>query len=380
MLEVGRRCGLQLHGVGMPGHFLVGGGAGEWFDPFHDGARLDLAGCAELLRAAAPGTRFRPQFLMPVGPRAILQRMLGNLQHTCMQREPRAVVWVIRLRLRIPGISPLSQRGDLAGLLGRARAVRGGRHASSTCSRATCPGGRRAGGAGRGAAPRHAPTEPATAVPVAWARWPRRCRCSRSAPCSSRTPRCRSTCSRSATARSPETCLRGDGRFGVVLIERGFEVGGGDPRFAVGTVARIVEAARTPDGRYLLATVGTERLRVRKWLDDDPFPRAEIDVLAEPEAACPRRAASSARRRAAAARAGAGDERRARATGAERRRACSSTTTRCSASYEAAAMAPIGPLDAQRLIEIDDPAHASSGSRRCSTTRPRCSQLRLAEG
>ena len=35
-----------------------------------------------------------------------------------MQREPKAVVWVVRLRLRIPGIT-LSQRGDLAGLLGR---------------------------------------------------------------------------------------------------------------------------------------------------------------------------------------------------------------------------------------------------------------------
>src|SRR3954453_5872523 len=79
-----------------------------------------------------------------------------------------------------------------------------------------------------------------------------------------------------------ETCLRGDGRFGVVLIERGFEVGGGDQRFAVGTVAGIVGAAPTPDGRYLLATVGTERFRVKKWLDDDPFPRAEIDVLDEP--------------------------------------------------------------------------------------------------
>ena len=80
-----------------------------------------------------------------------------------------------------------------------------------------------------------------------------------------------------------ETCLRGDGRFGVVLIERGFEVGGGDQRFGVGTVAHIVEAARTPDGRYLLATVGAERFRVKKWLDDDPFPRAEIDVLGEPK-------------------------------------------------------------------------------------------------
>ena len=118
MLEVGRRCGLQLHGVGMPGHFLVGGGAGEWFDPFHAGARLDLAGCAALFAQTHIGARFRPQFLMPVGPRAIVERMLANLQHTLLQRDPRSVVWVTRLRLRIPGIT-LSQRGDLAGLLGR---------------------------------------------------------------------------------------------------------------------------------------------------------------------------------------------------------------------------------------------------------------------
>jgi regulator of sirC expression with transglutaminase-like and TPR domain len=118
MLEVGRRCGLQLHGVGMPGHFLVGGGPGEWFDPFHEGARLDLAGCAALFTESHGDARFRPQFLMPVGPRAILQRMLGNLQHAYLRRDPNAVVWVARLRLRVPGIT-LSQRGDLAGLLGR---------------------------------------------------------------------------------------------------------------------------------------------------------------------------------------------------------------------------------------------------------------------
>src|SRR3954465_14536846 len=71
-----------------------------------------------------------------------------------------------------------------------------------------------------------------------------------------------------------ETCLRGDGRLCVVLMDRGFEVGGGGQRFGVGTVAHIVEAARTPDGRYLLATVGTERFTRKKWLDHDPFPRA----------------------------------------------------------------------------------------------------------
>ena len=118
MMEVGRRCGLSMHGVGMPGHFLVGGGAGEWFDPFHGGARLDLAGCAARFAETHPDAQFRPQFLMPVTASRIVERMLANLQHTLMQRDPRSVVWVTRLRLRIPGIT-LSQRGDLAGLLGR---------------------------------------------------------------------------------------------------------------------------------------------------------------------------------------------------------------------------------------------------------------------
>ncbi len=71
-------------------------------------------------------------------------------------------------------------------------------------------------------------------------------------------------------------CLAGDKKFGVVLIERGYEVGGGDTRFSVGTVARIVQAVELPDGRWLLDAVGTERIRVRRWLPDDPYPQAEV--------------------------------------------------------------------------------------------------------
>lgn len=72
-------------------------------------------------------------------------------------------------------------------------------------------------------------------------------------------------------------CLAGDGELGVVLIERGSEVGGGDQRTSVGTVAQIAEAARLPDGRWALAVVGDRRLQVRGWLPDDPYPRAEVD-------------------------------------------------------------------------------------------------------
>ena len=72
-------------------------------------------------------------------------------------------------------------------------------------------------------------------------------------------------------------CLAGEPEFGVVLIERGREVGGGDVRRDVGTVARIAEVASLPDGRSALMTVGTRRITVRQWLPDDPYPLADVD-------------------------------------------------------------------------------------------------------
>jgi uncharacterized protein len=65
--------------------------------------------------------------------------------------------------------------------------------------------------------------------------------------------------------------------FGVVMIERGREVGGGDERSTIGTVARVVDIEVTPDGRYAIAAVGVERLRVVAWLPDDPYPLADVD-------------------------------------------------------------------------------------------------------
>jgi uncharacterized protein len=175
-----------------------------------------------------------------------------------------------------------------------------------------------------------------------------------------------------------ETCLRGDGRFGVVLIERGADVGGGDSRFSVGTVARIVEAARTPDGRYLLATVGSERLRVRRWLPDDPYPRAEIDLLIEPK----RVPARAADQRDAVERLLV----RVLALWAELGQPAPSVDAvqldadPIRASFEAAAMAPIGPLDAQHLIEIDDPCERFERLEAMLTDEVELLQMRLAGG
>jgi len=71
-----------------------------------------------------------------------------------------------------------------------------------------------------------------------------------------------------------------EARFGVVLIERGFEVGGGDARFDVGTVAEILQVV-AGDGVVGLAAQGGSRFEIVEWLDDAPHPRAEVRELAD---------------------------------------------------------------------------------------------------
>jgi regulator of sirC expression with transglutaminase-like and TPR domain len=113
MMEVGRRAGVTFEGIGMPGHFLVRG-EGVVRDPFRGGQTLDLAACEALFRSVqGPAARFTPELLGPVGPRAILARLLANLRHSYGERrDPGALAWVVRLRVAIPGVSP----SELAGL------------------------------------------------------------------------------------------------------------------------------------------------------------------------------------------------------------------------------------------------------------------------
>jgi uncharacterized protein len=74
-------------------------------------------------------------------------------------------------------------------------------------------------------------------------------------------------------------CLDQTGEFGVVLIARGSEVGGGDERVDVGTVARITDLSELEDGRMMVTAQGVRRLRVRRWLPDDPYPRADVEDI-----------------------------------------------------------------------------------------------------
>jgi Lon protease-like protein len=70
--------------------------------------------------------------------------------------------------------------------------------------------------------------------------------------------------------------------FGITLIERGQEVGGGEQRFGVGTVAQITQMD-TAEGSVVLVAEGERRIRVVEWLEDDPYPRATVETLPELE-------------------------------------------------------------------------------------------------
>jgi hypothetical protein len=147
-----------------------------------------------------------------------------------------------------------------------------------------------------------------------------------------------------------EACLDADRRFGVVLIERGSEVGGGDVRFEVGTVAQIEQLASTPDGRYVMTAMGTDRFRVVEWLADDPYPRAQVDLLVDPEigadALVRREAVVERMDRILAA---------ARAIGVDVPDAIELADDPVEAGWEAIAQAPIGPIDVLAILREDDP-------------------------
>ena len=66
--------------------------------------------------------------------------------------------------------------------------------------------------------------------------------------------------------------------FGVVLIERGAEVGGGDKRLEIGTLASVTDIG-TLDQFYGIESVGAQRFRVNAWLPDNPYPMADVDFL-----------------------------------------------------------------------------------------------------
>lgn len=67
-----------------------------------------------------------------------------------------------------------------------------------------------------------------------------------------------------------------DPTFGIALIERGHEVGGGDHRASVATRVEILGAEEFEDGRWGVVAAGLERVDIIEWLPDDPYPLAMV--------------------------------------------------------------------------------------------------------
>jgi hypothetical protein len=84
-IAVGKRAGLPIQGVGLPGHFVVRVG-GVFFDPFHGGRRLQLEDCQKLLESQ--GLELQPHHLQACSPRVMLARILNNLLHAAETGDP----------------------------------------------------------------------------------------------------------------------------------------------------------------------------------------------------------------------------------------------------------------------------------------------------
>jgi regulator of sirC expression with transglutaminase-like and TPR domain len=114
LAAIGRRAGVQVEGIGFPGHFLarVGGEHGVLVDPFFGGRVLDDAGLRRLAaRMLGSASRMQPSHLEPVGLRSLVVRMLLNLKHAHELRHDNARALVVCDRL-VDLTSSLSFRRD----------------------------------------------------------------------------------------------------------------------------------------------------------------------------------------------------------------------------------------------------------------------------
>ena len=113
MMEVGRRLGVDVQGVGMPGHFLVRdrASADHWCDPFHGGALYDINDCRELFARVYGGDRgFHPSYLSSISSHAIVARMLTNLENGRLASDPAQLAWMCELHLALPQIGEAERK------------------------------------------------------------------------------------------------------------------------------------------------------------------------------------------------------------------------------------------------------------------------------
>ena len=121
-IEVARRAGIALHGVGMPGHFLVGTPNPDLFIDAFDGRLIDRAGAQHIFRNFESRQPFDESFLRPTSAPQILLRMLNNLR-TLHMRQPGSpsMLAILELLTRLPDCPPpeFIRLGQALSALGR---------------------------------------------------------------------------------------------------------------------------------------------------------------------------------------------------------------------------------------------------------------------
>ena len=147
-------------------------------------------------------------------------------------------------------------------------------------------------------------------------------------------------------------CLGGDRRFGIVLITRGSEVGGGDQRTGIGTRGVITKALELDDGRWILEVRGEVKIAVEAWLPDEPYPVALVtEPSVVPGPGSPGPALEEAVQRVRRARAVLAEHGGGRALPPELSFDEGDAEV---ASWQLCAAAPVSAYDAQRLLATGD--------------------------
>lgn len=105
-MEVGRRVGVPIRGIGLPGHFLIEC-SGEYADPFHNGRRYTADELEPAWqRITGMATPLDRRLVQPTHHRSILLRMLNNLKNTLVAMdEPVPLKTLAKLRGAFPELA-----------------------------------------------------------------------------------------------------------------------------------------------------------------------------------------------------------------------------------------------------------------------------------
>jgi regulator of sirC expression with transglutaminase-like and TPR domain len=123
-IEVAKRIGVSVEGIGMPGHFIARYSSGDdevFIDAFNRGRLMGRAGCAEFFSEMTGGrAELKPEHLRAASKKQILTRMLSNLLGIYAGGDnTRALAAIERILLITPDSPPhIRDRGLLLAALG----------------------------------------------------------------------------------------------------------------------------------------------------------------------------------------------------------------------------------------------------------------------